>query len=236
MAPRPDSRHPAPRLRVAIRTLTRIAAVLGAHRDRAVGYASCSTAPSSRSWAGPPRPDVAAARCATPCCWWSTRGSGGGMRGGARRGPSGRPIAYGRRRRCGRSRRRRGGDSGHCAMPRVRSWRGCRRRGARCRSIEDGCVPVECLADYLHLLRSGGPPRGRVVVFGHAGDGHVHVNLLPDTTRPGWKRRVAALLDEVTAASSRWAARRRASMATGGSAPGCWSGSTGRRSVASSGG
>jgi len=67
--------------------------------------------------------------------------------------------------------------------------------------IEDGCVPVERLADYLAVLRALPARHGvEVVVFGHAGDGHLHVNLLPDTTRPGWEKTVAAIFDEVTAA------------------------------------
>jgi hypothetical protein len=41
------------------------------------------------------------------------------------------------------------------------------------------------------------------VIFGHAGDGHVHVNLLPEVGRPGWEGRVAEVLDEVTGALAR---------------------------------
>ena len=37
------------------------------------------------------------------------------------------------------------------------------------------------------------------MIFGHAGDAHVHVNPLVDVTRADWRARVAALLDEVTA-------------------------------------
>ena len=66
--------------------------------------------------------------------------------------------------------------------------------------IEDGCVPVKCLAEYLHLLRDAAVRRQLpIVLFGHAGDGHVHANLLPDTTRPGWTDAVESLLDEVSA-------------------------------------
>jgi hypothetical protein len=36
------------------------------------------------------------------------------------------------------------------------------------------------------------------VIFGHAGDGHVHVNLLPEIARPGWETAVASILEEVT--------------------------------------
>jgi FAD/FMN-containing dehydrogenase len=66
--------------------------------------------------------------------------------------------------------------------------------------IEDGCVPLECLGSYLTALRAAA--RGHhvpVAMFGHAGDGHVHVNALPDTTRPGWRDALAALFDEASA-------------------------------------
>ena len=66
--------------------------------------------------------------------------------------------------------------------------------------VEDGCVPVRCLAEYLHLLRDAAAARDLpIVLFGHAGDGHVHANLLPDTTRAGWTDAVASLLEEVSA-------------------------------------
>lgn len=65
--------------------------------------------------------------------------------------------------------------------------------------IEDGCVPVERLSDYIRAIRAAASRHGlAVVLFGHAGDGHVHANLLPELTRPGWETAVAALLDEVT--------------------------------------
>jgi len=66
--------------------------------------------------------------------------------------------------------------------------------------VEDGCVPVKCLAEYLQLLRDAAARRDLpIILFGHAGDGHVHANLLPDTTRPGWTDAVASLLEEVSA-------------------------------------
>ncbi|MGH7548723.1 MAG: FAD-binding oxidoreductase, partial [Gemmatimonadales bacterium] len=65
--------------------------------------------------------------------------------------------------------------------------------------VEDGCVPLERLGDYLAGLRSAAQRHGvPVTSFGHAGDGHVHVNAQPDTTRPGWKDALAALFAEVT--------------------------------------
>ncbi|HTH70097.1 MAG TPA: FAD-linked oxidase C-terminal domain-containing protein, partial [Candidatus Saccharimonadales bacterium] len=39
----------------------------------------------------------------------------------------------------------------------------------------------------------------RGVIFGHAGDAHIHVNPLVDVRRPDWRARVDALLAEVTA-------------------------------------
>jgi glycolate oxidase len=39
-----------------------------------------------------------------------------------------------------------------------------------------------------------------VVMFGHAGDGHVHVNLLPDLGTPDWLTRVEEIWQRVTAA------------------------------------
>jgi FAD/FMN-containing dehydrogenase len=65
--------------------------------------------------------------------------------------------------------------------------------------IEDGCVPVERMAEYVRAVRAAASARGlQVVIFGHAGDGHVHVNLLPELARAGWEEAVASLLDEVT--------------------------------------
>jgi FAD/FMN-containing dehydrogenase len=65
--------------------------------------------------------------------------------------------------------------------------------------IEDACVPVGHLGQYIRFVRQASASHGiPVVMFGHAGDGHVHVNLLPDTRRHGWERSVAALLSEVT--------------------------------------
>ncbi|MGH7700347.1 MAG: FAD-binding oxidoreductase [Gemmatimonadales bacterium] len=65
--------------------------------------------------------------------------------------------------------------------------------------VEDGCVPVGRLADYVTGLRTAAARRGvRVALFGHAGDGHVHVNALPDVTRPDWRDGLLGLYDDVT--------------------------------------
>ena len=65
--------------------------------------------------------------------------------------------------------------------------------------IEDACVPVERMSEYVRAVRARAAARAiPVVIFGHAGDGHVHVNLLPRVTDQGWESAVAILLDEVT--------------------------------------
>jgi FAD/FMN-containing dehydrogenase len=65
--------------------------------------------------------------------------------------------------------------------------------------IEDGCVPVPRMSDYIRVVREAAAGRGLpVVIFGHAGDGHIHVNLLPDVGGIGWEDAVTGLLDDVT--------------------------------------
>lgn len=67
--------------------------------------------------------------------------------------------------------------------------------------IEDGCVPVESMGEYIAAVRRSAAEHGvPVVLFGHAGDGHLHVNLLPDVARPGWEVPVSRLFQDVTAA------------------------------------
>ena len=57
--------------------------------------------------------------------------------------------------------------------------------------IEDGAVPVSRLAEYVRLVRRVTRAHGLgAVIFGHAGDGNIHVNLLVDTTQAGWEARV----------------------------------------------
>ena len=66
--------------------------------------------------------------------------------------------------------------------------------------VEDGCVPLDALGAYVAGLRAAAAQRNiPVAIFGHAGDGHVHVNALPDTTRDGWRDGLAALFEDVTA-------------------------------------
>ena len=70
--------------------------------------------------------------------------------------------------------------------------------------IEDGCVPPARLADYVRGVRAALDRQGiRGVIFGHAGDAHVHVNPLVDLRDAQWRTRVDALLEEVTALSAR---------------------------------
>lgn len=70
--------------------------------------------------------------------------------------------------------------------------------------IEDGCVPPAHLAEYVRGVRDALARQGiRGVIFGHAGDAHVHVNPLVDLRDPRWRERVDALLDEVTALAAR---------------------------------
>ena len=65
--------------------------------------------------------------------------------------------------------------------------------------IEDACVPLDRMGGYIKFIRQAAATRGiAVVMFGHAGDGHVHVNLLPELGVAGWEAAIAGLLEEVT--------------------------------------
>ncbi|MDH3290589.1 MAG: FAD-binding oxidoreductase [Gemmatimonadota bacterium] len=65
--------------------------------------------------------------------------------------------------------------------------------------VEDGCVPVEHLGRYLSGVRAIADAVSiDVVAFGHAGDGHVHVNALVDTTDTSLAARLRELLERVT--------------------------------------
>lgn len=66
--------------------------------------------------------------------------------------------------------------------------------------IEDGCVPPARFAEYVRGVRAAlAEERTRGVIFGHAGDGHAHVNALVDTTESDWRARCEQLLRSVTA-------------------------------------
>ena len=66
--------------------------------------------------------------------------------------------------------------------------------------IEDSVVPVGAVPDYLRglddILERAAT---EAVVFGHAGDGNIHVNPLVDVRTPGWRDRVRTILEETVA-------------------------------------
>ena len=65
--------------------------------------------------------------------------------------------------------------------------------------IEDACLPLERMGEYIRVVRRVTSARDiAAVIFGHAGDGHVHVNLLPRIGRAGWEQGVAGVLEEVS--------------------------------------
>ena len=65
--------------------------------------------------------------------------------------------------------------------------------------VEDGCVPLERLPAYIAGLRKLAAEYGyQVVIFGHAGDGHIHANLLVDVRVPDLATRLAEFLRQVT--------------------------------------
>lgn len=65
--------------------------------------------------------------------------------------------------------------------------------------IEDGCVPPDEFAEYLTGLRRITRDEAvDAVLFGHAGDAHAHVNLLPDVTDPDWEDSVRRIFHRVT--------------------------------------
>ncbi|MDO8500982.1 MAG: FAD-binding oxidoreductase [Gemmatimonadaceae bacterium] len=70
--------------------------------------------------------------------------------------------------------------------------------------IEDSAVPANCLADYVRGVRAALDARGvRGVIFGHAGDAHVHVNPLIDVSKLDWRADVDGLLDDIVALTAR---------------------------------
>ncbi len=58
----------------------------------------------------------------------------------------------------------------------------------------------QALARYIAALRAVAKDSGfEIVIFGHAGDGHLHANVLADVTAPDFAARLAACLELVTA-------------------------------------
>jgi FAD/FMN-containing dehydrogenase len=70
--------------------------------------------------------------------------------------------------------------------------------------IEDAAVPPDRLAEYVRGVRAALERHEiRGVIFGHAGDAHVHVNPLIDVRLPDWRRRLDGVLADVTALVAR---------------------------------
>jgi FAD/FMN-containing dehydrogenase len=70
--------------------------------------------------------------------------------------------------------------------------------------IEDGAVPLAKLPEYILGVRKALDDRGvSGVIFGHAGDAHVHVNPLVDVREPSWREKVSGLLGDVVALTGR---------------------------------
>jgi len=65
--------------------------------------------------------------------------------------------------------------------------------------IEDAAVPPEQMSAYIRGVRAAlARQKLECVIFGHAGDGHVHVNPLVDVRDPAWRTKLETLLNEVT--------------------------------------
>jgi FAD/FMN-containing dehydrogenase len=70
--------------------------------------------------------------------------------------------------------------------------------------IEDGAVALPKLPDYVKGVKNALAQREvSGVIFGHAGDAHVHVNPLVDVRQSDWRQRVTSLLDDVVALTAR---------------------------------
>jgi FAD/FMN-containing dehydrogenase len=83
----------------------------------------------------------------------------------------------------------------HAASPLIARMAGAR---VSMQFIEDGVVPVDRLADYIRLLRETLARHALpAVIFGHAGDGNLHVNPLVDVAKPGWRAEAEAIIYEV---------------------------------------
>jgi FAD/FMN-containing dehydrogenase len=65
--------------------------------------------------------------------------------------------------------------------------------------VEDASLPLDALAAYLTAVEEASRRHAiPSVAFGHAGDGNVHVNLLPDLSRAGWEDEVRAIYEEIS--------------------------------------
>jgi FAD/FMN-containing dehydrogenase len=66
--------------------------------------------------------------------------------------------------------------------------------------IEDAAVPPRSVAAYVRgVRRILAENDTAVVIFGHAGDAHIHVNPLVDVSDARWRERVDRILEHVTA-------------------------------------
>ena len=64
--------------------------------------------------------------------------------------------------------------------------------------IEDGAVALPKLPEYVKGVKKALADREMTgVIFGHAGDAHIHVNPLVDVRQPDWRQRIASLLEDV---------------------------------------
>jgi FAD/FMN-containing dehydrogenase len=65
--------------------------------------------------------------------------------------------------------------------------------------IEDAAVPPDQLGAYIRGVRAAlDKAETKGVIFGHAGDAHVHVNPLLDVSRRDWRERLEHILLDVT--------------------------------------
>ncbi len=70
--------------------------------------------------------------------------------------------------------------------------------------IEDGAVPLDRLPEYVRGVRKALTDRGvSGVIFGHAGDAHIHVNPLLDVRAPQWRSQIEGLLEDVVSLTAR---------------------------------
>ena len=70
--------------------------------------------------------------------------------------------------------------------------------------VEDGAVPPDRLSEYVRGVRGIlDAHRVKGVIFGHAGDSHIHVNPLIDVSSAGWRETVALMLAEVVSLTAR---------------------------------
>ena len=70
--------------------------------------------------------------------------------------------------------------------------------------IEDGAVPLAKLPEYVQGVRAALASRDvSGVIFGHAGDAHVHVNPLVDIRQSDWREKVTGLLEDVVSLTAK---------------------------------